>query len=491
MKILQNQKFKIALALFLLIFSFGVIWALIVPGNNEAPDEASHLNMINFLKTERRIPVFNNEPKIIPTQYNPGLLSGAYYSMAYNSPLSYLPYLLFNKQSSISKPAIFPQRLVSSLFIAGFSLLLFLALCRLKPEKQAAALATTLFISLIPEIIYVAGYINIEPIALFMAALTFYLYTFLRPDQFKNYLYFGLSLAILALMKANYYIFIGYLVLLMLADLTDRLERPQRFQKYLWLLIIFVGLNSWWWWHNWGLYHDPLIISYIKREIVDKAPEWFKSMRDQGYNQITIFTNHYFYQFTFKGFFANLGGANIFLPIYFYWLFYATLIVFVAKAGRVLGESRKYYLSFAIITVAALAYFANKNLDDFSPQGRHLFPLLIPLAVIIFYGLSDIREKFQKWWRLGLPIFALVSSLYGLFLTIDQYYVKGIAYANQSNKAAHLLNFSWWHPSREGFSDLIRLFRLPKYGVGILIVCLIITLLLFSLALMTKPRRFT
>lgn len=484
-----NLKTKISVVLFLLIFSFGLFWALIVPGNNEAPDEAAHLNMIGFLKTEKRIPVFNNEKKIIPTQYDPKLLSGAYYSMAYNSPVSYLPVLIFNTPSSLGKPAIIPMRLMSSLLLAGFAALLFLALCNLKPKSEKTALSITLFITLIPQLIFSAGYVNIEPIALFLSALVFYLYTRLKPEQLKTYLYFGLALGFLGLVKANYFIFIGFLGLLILFDLIRGEERLQKIKKFLWVLLIFLAINSWWWLRNLGLYHDPLILSYIKKEIIDKAPAWFKTMRGQGYNIFSIFTNRYFYRFTFLGFFANLGGANIFLPVYFYWLFYFFVLSLSALAFRTFKNNQKYLISFALIIALALLYFANKNLDDFSPQGRHLFPLIIPLAVVIFYGINNIKDKFQRWARLGLPIFSLLASLYGLFLIIDRYYVRGVAYVNDANKANFLASFSWRHPSLNAYSDLIGLMKFPVYGTYIIIVsALILTASLSYLCFITASK---
>ncbi|TSC94116.1 MAG: hypothetical protein Athens101428_428, partial [Candidatus Berkelbacteria bacterium Athens1014_28] len=65
------------------VFFGGLVWAAIVPAGNEAPDEGAHAEMIYFLKTEKRIPIFNREPKLSVLHFEKSQLSGAYYSMAY------------------------------------------------------------------------------------------------------------------------------------------------------------------------------------------------------------------------------------------------------------------------------------------------------------------------------------------------------------------------------------------------------------------------
>jgi hypothetical protein len=463
-------QYKTIAFIFLLIFSFCSVWALIVPDNNEAPDEASHLNMIDFFKAEHRIPVFNNEEKIIPTQYDPGLLSGAYYSMAYNSPLNYLPYLLFNHKS-LGKSDILPMRLVSAFLIALFAVFLFLSLKNILPRNEKTALAITVFIGLIPQIVYSGSYINIEPLALCFSSLTFYFYTKLT-NRLVSYLPFAISLGLMGLVKANYFIFIGYLLFLLFYDLfANQKGRKLNLKGYLIAAVIFIAFNLWWWIRNYQLYGDPLILSYIKREIIDRAPGWFHSMREQGYNIITIFTYPYFYRFTFLGFFANLGGANIFLPVYYYYLFYLTITgLFAVSLG---SKAKKYIIAFSIITILALIYFANKNLDDFSPQGRHLFPLLIPLSVIVNLGLNSLRSKWKRFVEIFLPILSFAASVTGILLTIDRYFIKGTAYVNLSSRE-HFQAVAEGSDSR--YLKVIDLMHLPSNGMVYLLVFAVIFL---------------
>lgn len=445
MKLLKQPKFQVAAAIFLLIFALGIIWSLSVPGNTEAPDESSHLNMISFLKTEKRIPIFNGEAKIVQTVYDPKLPSGAYYSMAYNSPLSYLPYLGFYNDNAqdLQKVDLLSLRLVSSFFLALFSVFLFLCLDKIKPQKTSSALVVTLFTVLIPQVIFSAGYVNIEPFALFLATMSFYLFLQYRQKQTILYIIlFGVSLGLLGLSKSNYLVFLTYLGLLMIFDLIKTKSWSKLAKNYLLIILIFILVNSWWWLRNYGLYGDPLILGYIKREIVDKAPAWLVTFRQQGYGVLSIFKVSDFRQYTFLGFFANLGGANIYLPLIFYWLFYLiNLVLFIFSLIK--KDNRVYIYSFLILSVTFILYFANKNLDDFSPQGRHLFPLLVPLSVVLFLGLGELKKLSAKIVYVVLVSFGLLSSMVGLLLTYTSYYVQQEKGVGATSVRGLWNNLSW------------------------------------------------
>ena len=406
---------------------------------NEAPDEASHINMIYFLKTEKRIPVFNQDPKIIPTQYDPKLLSGAYYSMAYNSPFNYLPFIPFyySDFENISKQNVLPIRSVSAFFVALFAVFLFLALKISRKTNYITALIVSLFVSLIPQVIFSAGYVNIEPLALMLSAMTFYIFSliyFKKDNQIRNYLFFGVALALLGLCKANYYILIAFFGLLSLVDIFISKQILFKLKRYLFPLLIFIVGNLWWWMRNLNLYGDPLIINYIKNEIVAKAPDWLLTPARRGETIISIFTDKYFFDFGILGFFANLGGANIFLPKFFYLAFYllilipiGILVVNFIRNIRNLNRENWFFIIFFLISSVSLLVFANKNLTDFSPQGRHLFPLMIPLAGVLFFALSKSKNLKMP---IIYPLFSLASSVFGIYELIKGYYLLGNAYVN-------------------------------------------------------------
>lgn len=451
MNIKFNQlKIIFSILLFAITFSFGLIWAAIVPPDNEAPDESSHINMVYFLKEDKKIPIFNHEEKINLTFYDHRLLSGAYYSMAYNSPLSYLPFVPLAKSptENFSKGNVLPMRVISALFIALFGVFIFLAFNNFDWQKSIVALIVSLFAVLIPQVIFTAGYINIEPIALFISAILFYFLSRIitaKEKKIGNHIGLGVFLGLLGLCKANYLIFVFYCFLVLIINIFKLKKRKRPTIYSLISAGIFIAINLWWWIRNIALYGDPLILGYIQSEIINKAPDWVVTPARQGYNIVTIFERKDFLKFTFFGFFANLGGASIFLPRIFYFIFFLIIIVcFLITVKNVKGNKYPEIIwSTIIVSVASLLYFANKNLYDFSPQGRHLFPLIIPLMTAVYFALSNLKRAKQIFFGLFLIVFGAISSIWGLVLIIDRYYVKGVAYSNISNSGKIVSSFSW------------------------------------------------
>lgn len=487
-----------ALLIFLIVFSFGLIWAAFVPARNEAPDEASHVNMIYFLKNHHRIPVFNHEEDLIPTQYDPQTMSKVYYSMAYISPVSYLPYVfaLNGPMEDISKTNVMSARLISVLLLALAALFMYLALANIEPKNNIAATVATLFIFLIPQVIFSAGYINVEPFALLFSSLSLYFLSKIMANNltWQNYLYFGLCLGVLGLAKPNYYIFILFVSLIILFFLKTSPKR-QTIKYFFSSGAIFILINLWWWVRNIYLFGDPLILSYIKKQIVGNAPEGINSLADQGYNLLTIFSRNDFIKFTAGGFFANLGGANIFLPLIFYLIFFAIIIFSFVLAFKSYRNNRIYLWPVIITILSAVLYFAYKNLSDYSPQGRHLFPLLFPICLILYLSLSALKHLWQKIFGILIISFVFFSSLYGFWLTISRYYVTGLAYVNQSNFGSVAEGFSWHIFSTKNYQNLILyIFNGNPYLLGIPVVIITAAILFFSLVLVfwsiskTNPR---
>ena len=125
-----SKKIKAAVFLACFIFSITFILQALLPGS-EAPDESQHIEIINFLSKNKRIPVFDGEKGIKKIVfYHHGVFDGAYYSMAYNSPLPYLPYLLTTNReiNPDNKGELVSVRTIGALLLALFSLFIFLSL---------------------------------------------------------------------------------------------------------------------------------------------------------------------------------------------------------------------------------------------------------------------------------------------------------------------------------------------------------------------------
>jgi hypothetical protein len=258
-----------------------------------------------------------------------------------------------------------------------------------------------------------------------------------------------------------------------------------KLKRYLLPFLIFIVGNFWWWLRNLNLYGDPLIINYIKNEIVAKAPDWLLTLTERGETIISIFSNKYFFDFGILGFFANLGGANIFLPKFFYLAFcllilipIGILVVSLFRKIKNLDREDWFLIIFFLVSFISLLVFANKNLTDFSPQGRHLFPLMIPLAGVLFFALS----KFKNSKILIIyPLFSLISSIFGIYELIKGYYLLGNTYVNiqsPSDIYGKVINDFHW----QEFSDWQRLLTLINQNNSSLIVFEVIVSLIFVIS---------
>jgi len=426
-----------AIILFGLIFSLSYIWQAIVPVGSEAPDEGQHIQVIYFLKNNQRIPVFDQEKAVFKTFFfkiiDDRHYGGVYYPMTYNSPLSYLPYipLAQNNTDLGGKGVVLPMRLISGLFTGLFAVFLFLALFNLNQRKLFSALGLALFISLIPQVIYTSAYVNIEPIALFLSALSLYFLSliFLQSKP-KNYLYLGISLGLLALCKANYLIVVLYLGIIALALLLHSATAAR--QKTINFVLIsapIIALNSWWWIRNIRLYRDPIIINHISSTISNASPSWFLTASEAGASFFGIFRFVEFRQNTFFGFYAYFGAMSIPLPTFVYQIFYISLIVtvlvglyFIIKKNR---RDLPPFLFSIFIILLGFALFINKNLTDFSPQGRHLFPLLIPLSVILILALKNWPGKLKKYFLSAIVVLSFIANFFALLYLVSGYYITG------------------------------------------------------------------
>ena len=480
-----NKRNLVSVLLFVLVFSFSFLWQVIIPTGSEAPDEAQHVQMINFLKIQHKIPIFDQENQLEKTQFNQNSpFDFAYYSMSYNSPLNYLSFIPFAGENSASN--YYSMRIVSGFFVGLFAVFLFLALSNFDRKRISTALGITLFISTIPEILFVSSYINIEPIALFLSSLSFYFLSKIFLDNsVKNYIFFGFALAFLALCKVNYLIAVFYLFSISAWKLFS--DQKSKLNKLFSLLLPIFSVNFYWWARNIKLYKDPLIINHISSTVKNLAPDWFLTPAEKGYNLISIFSLPYFRQMVFDGFFVALGRGNILLNPIFYYFFYSIILCLIISALFSIKKNRSklFLIIFSLITIfAGFAVFVNKNLTDFSPQGRHLFPLIFPLIMIFLLGLKQ-----KKNWNIALIFSAVIFNFIALFAAtfevIRGYYVHGFAWTTGLSLDKLADNFSYHKFSVSNFSNLfLAVYKnSPKFSAIVSLIFLILFLFVTFLLL--------
>lgn len=452
-----------------------------MPIGGEGPDEPQHLEVIKEIVQDKQLPIFSADD----ITFIPGLLSGAYYPMSYNSPFNYLFFLpvAMSKSLNFGTKSVLNYRVISSVLLALFSAVTFLSLIKIKPQNLLAAITTTVFISLIPQVIFSGSYLNIEPVSLLFSALNFYLLiNFFEKNDYRSSLLLGVALGFLALCKANYLVWFAVVfVLAFYKNIKNKASIRDKIIRIGLIILPILLINLYWWIRNYQLYGDPLIVNYIGAQIRRVAPDWFSPPALSGYNMFSILFEANFIRYTYLGFFAALGGAFIFLPLGLYYLFYALLFfpVITALYLSYRRRERRFNITFLFLTIwVFLLYFAHKNLYDFSPQGRHLFPLLPAFSWLIYLGLSAFKKKIIF---LAYTLFSVVSALYAFWLMTDRFYVKGTGYVIASNFGNYLGDFSWrslnYHSLKQ-LVDYILYNNPPQFTIVPVIIYFAIFLLL-------------
>lgn len=432
-----STKFRIGLLLFFSVFFVSVVWSFILPIGDFGPDETAHLQMIKFLAEEKRIPVFDSEDSLHNLVFekqlwNEKFRTGAYYSMAYNSPLSYLPFLpaYLIERDIESRSTVLAMRLINSFIAAAFALILFLFLIKIDNGNLAISSSLAFFVAFIPQLIFSASYVNIELIPLLLSGIsTLILLSIRERPTISNFLFLGTILGLLVLCKANYLSLVG--LVLVFASLIIFHKKKQRALSFFSLVSPIVLLNIYWWYRNIILYKDPLIINHIQNKINSSRPDWFLPPGEAGYNALTIVFQPDFFCNTFLGFFAAIGKLDIFLSGPFYVVFYLFLVFLIIAAVNQSakkfrenkgGDDLKINLIIIFFVTLFFFVFAKKNLLDFSPQGRHLFPALLPISWLLYNGIRSLGEKSRGFVEIFMMLFALLSSLSVLWLMIDKYW---------------------------------------------------------------------
>jgi len=115
---------------------------------------------------------------------------------------------------------------------------------------------------------------------------------------------------------------------------------------------------------------------------------------------------------------------------------------FVIKKNR---SDLSIFLFSLFIVFFDFFIFIRKNLVDFSPQGRHLFPLLIPIAVVLVLALKNWPGRIQKYLLSSMIVISLVANFYALLNFIGGYFITGLAWATTTdwaNRIGSVFTFS-------------------------------------------------
>lgn len=430
---------------FILFFQlvFGVLYAVRTP-HWEAPDEPAHYNYVRVLAETGTFPVLQQGDydqayleEIKSEKFPPELSVDAIRYESHQPPLYYVlatPFYLAAR--GLNLDIVLVVRLLNVVLALGLSLVAFQVFGLVFPENPLLRLAGVGILATLPMNIAVNAAINNDTLAEFIVAVILWisllrLHGSLMPRRFI--LLGGLTYGAALLTKTTIYSAaallvaaeIGYQLIGQrvewLRTLPNRSVNLMRAvgKTLLSLFGIALVLSVLWFVRNASLYgvtdlfglgrHDAVVVGQTT------TAQWLAT---NGLRNTVIDL----FAISFKSFWAQFGWMGVLVSdrIYaFFFVFTAAsslgALLMLARLWRnrklLKPEVRWTWLLLGLLLVLVIAADAYYNLKFFQPQGRYLFPALIPIAAFWSAGLYELLNA-----RYARYLYAL---LYVVMLGLD------------------------------------------------------------------------
>lgn len=427
-------------------FLLGVLYATRTP-LWQAPDEPAHFNYVRALAETGTFPVLqqgdydqNYLEEIKRNKFPPEMSVDSIRYEAHQPPLFYVlaaPVYLLAR--ALNSDAALILRYMNVLLSLVLSALAFLIFTRVFPDNPLLQLVGVGIIATLPMHLAMSAAINNDTLAEIIVALILW-FAILRAQgklQDRRFVIFGgLAFGIALLTKTTIY---SSIILLIVAEYAYRqiqLARQAagaRLSARLWncslcasfaktiapLLGIALLLSVLWFARNALTYGVNDILAWQRHDaVVTGQPTTAQFIAQFGLRNVLID----FFAISFKSFWAQFGWMGVLVNDRLYTLLFA-LTAFATLGAWVwvvrLVRERKNFTRMArwtwvllsillLLTFAAHVYY---NLKYVQPQGRYLFPALIPLAAFWAAGMNELLNA-----RYARLIFAL---LYLAMLFLD------------------------------------------------------------------------
>ena len=361
----------------------------------QAPDEPAHYNYVAYLAERGQLPILR------PGDYPAGKVPigpdarpadvSAFRYESHQPPLFYvLEAVLFKLH-----PGVFGLRALSALFGAALLPIVFWCARLTLPARPWLWLAAAAFAAFIPMHLFVAGSIENDTLAELVLSLLLLAVLARAPWPLL-----GLLVGLAVLTKVTIYI---PAVLLFALAFAARRENVKA-------LPVAAAVSGWW------LVRNALTYGWTDVFAQGRQAEVAGSQTQTGaFGAAELWR---FVATSFHSFWGQFGWMSIPLPERDYRVL-MLLTALVAAGWIVLASKRqrmaKHWAPLAITFAGVLAGDIAYNLKFLQPQGRYLFPALIPIAVFYVAGWAALFPKrLQPGAVAALSLGLLAFSAYSL-----------------------------------------------------------------------------
>ncbi len=435
---------SIGVALALLSFGLGSIWALLIRPLN-APDETAYLQAVMQARAERRLPEIHFDFTTNPlgeVTGTPGNVEARAYiqRLGITDRIALIPYqnvqpplyfLLTGLITQLVPPdpglILYLSRVIGAACGAGTVYFCWAATRQLAPIRPYWAIGVAGVVALLPEFCFNNARVGNDSLVNGLIAATFYVwFRGLRDPTFDRYLLWAGGLTGLAVMaKLNALLLVPGLLLLVLFRALHGYRRGDA----LWGVVrraipraagagtSVVLVCGWWFVRNLIVYGEPSGTG---------AANLFWKLNLPGLNWNDLTARWDFVRSTWLSFWGFFGWQTISLPDIFYdqalvlsglllglsglaalwWLWRG-----LRGRGPIPAYAWQAGVLLALTTVLLLSSFVQFNLGvALSAQGRYLFPALLPAALLFTGGLQALAPgRWGKTLALSLPLLWLAA----------------------------------------------------------------------------------
>lgn len=445
-----NKK-TVAKVLFMLyILVLCTTWALTM-GYNNAPDEAMKYDVCKYLAKHKTLP-HGGDPEI--REVNWGL------SYAFTPILSYMFSAIFMLITSLftdgTHKIFLSTRIVSIISMCAY------AFMNIKiSEKLFKGIYKWLyvvFVTLLPQVVFLGSYLNNDSFALFTVSIIVYAWILgiEKNWDWKSCIILSIGIGLCALSYYNAY---GYIlcsaIIYCLSNLIKKIDFKTFLKKGFAIVGIVFIIAGWWFVRNFIIYDGDIFGINISREYAEEyAVDWLKpSNRPTPNNLKTSLKTMLFDMGWIRGsidsFIGLFGNMSVRMDRMLYKL-YKSVFVFgfiglvidkiykivikiinkiknkqtektVEKQEKIKNKEKILFniimIISIIIPIALSMYYSYFN--DYQTQGRYAMPMIIPLMYFVVKGLKgifDIVIKNEKIKNILLGILILLWSIAPIFI---------------------------------------------------------------------------
>lgn len=436
-KLEQHQK-KIQIGYLILLFLFSCMWMWVQP-LNASPDEGMRYLVPQYIYNHGRLPV-GSDPEIINWAWGS--------SYGFNPITSYIISALFMKITAVfttdATALLMAARLVSVLFGVANAYVVIKIAEKLFEGKRMYQWLFIVFATLLPEVVFITSYVNIDAMALFGTSLTIYCWILgMESDwRYRNCIALGASLSVCILSYYNTY---GFLVCSFLLFVIYGLWLSEKgkesgvfkttIKKGLVVLGIVLLLTGWWFIRNYIIYDGDILGLDACNQcaelyaLPELKPSFINTHQEKGLSLWNMLFQDKWLMSTMGSFIARFGFSDIYIAPWMYWAI--SIMLLLGIAGTLINAKRVWFngedkartllhwmfVLTILLTVGISMYYSYTA--DYQPQGRYCLPMVTALMYLVVYGIqrggeflrnrSQVAEKIIVWGMVG--VFAIITIL--------------------------------------------------------------------------------